>query len=229
VNYADVSGVLVKIDRARAHLDDFDAQARLITEACRRAIIRERDEQRSEHVFRFGRVPAVPPVLSAIIGDAIHNLRVSLDHLAWQLVIATGNQPNKNTSFPILRTAATPDRWGRTRPQISPGVPEPAGEILDEVQPYRAAVALTLASSRSEPVLWVRIRRSAASPSWRTGDAPSGAGKLSDSPAARSLVLVPGIQAPRQPSGTGCLWLTARSARSRCRRWAFAAADMRLR
>jgi hypothetical protein len=98
---------------------------------------RERDEQRSEHVFRFGRVPAVPPVMSAIIGDAIHNLRVSLDHLAWQLVIATGGQPDKDTSFPVLTTAPTPDRRGRTRPQISPGVPKLVREILDEVQPYK--------------------------------------------------------------------------------------------
>ena len=117
MSHADLSVVLVKIYRAKTHLDDFDAQAKLITGACRKAIIRERDEQRSEHVFRLDRVPAVPPMLSAIIGDAIHNLRVSLDHLAWQLVITTGKQPNKNTSFPIRKTARRPDSGGCTYPQ----------------------------------------------------------------------------------------------------------------
>lgn len=139
MNHADVSGVLVKIDRAKAHLNDFDAHARLITGACRKAIVRQHDEQRSEHVFRFDRVPAVPSVLSAIIGDAIHNLRVSLDHLAWQLVIATGGQPGRNTGFPVHKTPLTPDRRGHGRPQIRPGVPMPLREILDEVQPYRRA------------------------------------------------------------------------------------------
>src|SRR5881396_2019221 len=91
---ADLSGVLVKIDRAKTHLYDFETHIRPIQAACREAIIRERDEQRSEHIFRLDRVPAVPPLLSAIIGDAIHNLRVSLDHLAWQLVIATGKTPS---------------------------------------------------------------------------------------------------------------------------------------
>ena len=139
MSHADISGVLLKIDRTKAHLYDFDANARLITGACQKAIVRQHDEQRSEHVFRFDRVPVVPSVLSAIIGDAIHNLRVSLDHLAWQLVIAAGGQPGPDTSFPVLRTAPTPDRWGLSRPQIRPGVPMALREILEEVQPYQRA------------------------------------------------------------------------------------------
>jgi hypothetical protein len=137
---ADLSGVLVKIDRAKAHLNDFDRRARRVEDACRKAIVRERDEQRSEYVFRFNRVPAVSAVLSAIIGDAIHNLRVSLDHLAWQLVIATDGTPSTGrdpTSFPIMETPPAADRYGRTRPQINPGVPKKLREILDEVQPYK--------------------------------------------------------------------------------------------
>src|SRR6266536_5183467 len=98
-----LDGVPVKIDRAKTHLYDFEAHIRPIQAACREAIVRERDEQRSEYVFRLDRVPAVPAVLSAIVGDAIHNLRVSLDHLAWQLVIATGGTPREGpggTAFP---------------------------------------------------------------------------------------------------------------------------------
>jgi hypothetical protein len=135
----DLSGVLVKIDRAKTHLNDFDRRASRIEDACRKAIVRDRDEQRSEYVFRLGRVPPLPPALSAIIGDAIHNLRVSLDHLAWQLVIATGGTPSDATAFPILPVAPTPSSDGRTRPQITPGVPKDLREIFDEVQPYKLA------------------------------------------------------------------------------------------
>jgi len=139
---ADLSGVLVKIDRAKAHLDEFDQRARPVEAACRDAVVRERDEQRSEYVFRLDRVPAVPAVLSAIAGDAIHNLRVSLDHLAWQLVIATGGTPRRGwggTAFPIREQPPKPDPGGDFRPQINPGVPEALREILDEVQPYKRA------------------------------------------------------------------------------------------
>jgi len=134
-----LDGVPVKIDRAKTHLYDFEAHIRPIQAACREAIVRERDEQRSEYVFRLDHVPAVPAVLSAIIGDAIHNLRVSLDHLAWQLVIAKGGTPSDATTFPILEVAPTPNRWGHTRPQINPGVPKELRKILDEVQPYKRA------------------------------------------------------------------------------------------
>ncbi len=136
---ADLSGVLVKIDRAKTHLNDFDRRARRIEDACRRVIVRERDEQRSEYVFRFSRIPTLRPVLGAVIGDAIHNLRVALDHLAWQLVIASGGKPNDSTAFPILEVAPTPNRYGRSRPQISPGVSKELRKILDEVQPYKRA------------------------------------------------------------------------------------------
>jgi hypothetical protein len=78
-------------------------------------------------------------VLSAILGDSIHNLRVSLDHLAWQLVIAKGGTPDENTIFPILEVPPTPNRYGRIRVQISPGVSKELGSLLDEVQPYKRA------------------------------------------------------------------------------------------
>lgn len=115
-------------------------QVRQIQADCQKAIVRERDDERTEHIFRLDRVPAVPPSLSAIIGDAIHNLRVSLDHLAWQLVKATGGTPKigkDGTAFPIHEQPLTPDRWGRTRPQINPGIPKKMRELLDEVQPYK--------------------------------------------------------------------------------------------
>jgi hypothetical protein len=136
---ADLSGVLVKIERAKSHLRDFDLRAKRTEDACRKAVIRERDDERAELVFRFGRVPPLRPVLGAIIGDAIHNLRVALDHLACQLVIATSGTPNDATAFPILPVAPTPSSDGRTRPQIAPGVPKDLREILDEVQPYKLA------------------------------------------------------------------------------------------
>jgi hypothetical protein len=133
---ADLSSVLVRIDRAKTHLNDFDNQVRPISAACE--MTRECDEQRSEYIFRLSKVPAVPPVLSAIIGDAIHNLRVSLDYLAWQLVIATGqNPPNKATYFPVRTTLGKADQGGCTYPDIKPGVSMAVRKIVDDLQPYK--------------------------------------------------------------------------------------------
>jgi hypothetical protein len=135
-NKGSSSSVLVRIERAKAHLADFDRQAKLISAACE--VTRECDERSSEYVFRLSNLPTVPAVLSAIIGDAIHNLRVSLDYLAWQLVIATGKKPpNKYTYFPVRDERPDADRTGLALPKIEPGVSKEVREILDQVQPYK--------------------------------------------------------------------------------------------
>lgn len=137
---ASLSGVRMKIDRAKKHLAEFDAQVRPIEAACREGIIWERDEQQSQHVFRIDRVPTLSPEMSATIGDAIHNLRVSLDYLAWQLVKATGGSPrtgSHGTAFPILKVQPSTDSRIGDLPQIAPGVPGEVRKLLDEIQPYK--------------------------------------------------------------------------------------------
>lgn len=137
---ASLAGVRVKIDRAKKHLAEFDAQVRPIETACREAIVWERDERKSQHVFRIDRVPTLAPDMSAIIGDAIHNLRVSLDYLAWQLVKATGGSPRtgpRGTAFPISTVPRIADGKNGDLPQIDPGVPDEVRKILDKIQPYK--------------------------------------------------------------------------------------------
>lgn len=134
-NKGSLSSVQVRIERAKTHLTEFDKQAMLIAEACR--VTRAIDKRSSEHVFRASKVPPIPPGLSAIIGDAIHNLRVSLDYLAWQLVIATGRKaPNGDTHFPILKKPDA-DRAGKILPNIKPDVSSDVRILLDEIQPYQ--------------------------------------------------------------------------------------------
>jgi hypothetical protein len=133
----DLAGVLVRIERAKQHLADFDARTRPLLAACGRAVVREYDEQRSEYVLRIGQIPAIPPDLSAVLGDAIHNLRVSLDYLMWQLVIAGGGTPSDQTTFPILEVSPTPNRHGHIHVNVNPGLPRAMQRTLDEIQPYK--------------------------------------------------------------------------------------------
>jgi hypothetical protein len=44
--------------------------------------------------------------MGLVAGDAIHNLRAALDHLAWQLAVAGGGA-NRRTQFPIYDDQAT--------------------------------------------------------------------------------------------------------------------------
>ena len=51
-------------------------------------------------------IAEVNSAISLIAGDAIHNLRSALDHLAASLVRDAGNTPSKQTYFPICQSPA---------------------------------------------------------------------------------------------------------------------------
>ena len=81
-------------------------------------------------VFRIVRRP--PPSFSLIIGDYVHNLRCTLDHLVWQLSLLTTDTPHPYTQFPIFhKREAEPSIKGWTM-----DIPVEARNIITEMQPY---------------------------------------------------------------------------------------------
>lgn len=127
-----LSGVALKLDRAEQHLDEIativDGVLRGYAEAVTPG---QRDGDRVP--YRLRGAPAIPSDLAALFGDALHNMRSALDHLAWQLVILNKGTPTDSTSFP-LRLERRPG--GDGLPSISGGVSPEARALLDEVQPY---------------------------------------------------------------------------------------------
>ena len=81
-----------------------------------------------------------PPVfdsLVAVLGDCIHNLRSALDHLAYQLVVASGSNPNPNVLFPVSHDEFKIDRTtGTPRPAVDLPVIQEICDLIDSVQPY---------------------------------------------------------------------------------------------
>jgi hypothetical protein len=134
---AAIDGVRLKLERAQFHLKNVDDLAGPLEAACREAVVGHPEQDGRQYVYRISEVPPIDPLIGIILGDAVHNLRSSLDHLAWQLVVAYGGTPSDKTAFPILRTAPTADQYGRTRPNTNPGLPVAVRDLLDEVQPYK--------------------------------------------------------------------------------------------
>lgn len=112
-----LGGVHAKLDRARAHLEAFEAAFRgwVDSQADDFAVHLDYSAQRL-------RLDYPPPsrrtadAWSAIAGDAIHNARSALDHLAWQLVLANGGTPGRPTSFPLLSSHPECNRCHRAGP-----------------------------------------------------------------------------------------------------------------
>ena len=97
-------GARLKVERARKHLDLLRQETRAFTEGKPYGVRAEFDAERSEYAIRIRlRDPdtRVPIGLSLIAGDAVHNLRSALDHLAWQLAII-GTGPGRFTQFPLM-------------------------------------------------------------------------------------------------------------------------------
>jgi hypothetical protein len=99
--------IRLKVERAKKHILDLDQRIRAFCDSNPYTIAAKPHPLAAiAHTTLYvATVDPVPEDLALIIGDAIHNLRSSLDHLAWQLVEAGGGVPNKSTYFPICQSS----------------------------------------------------------------------------------------------------------------------------
>jgi hypothetical protein len=90
-------------------------------------------------VYRVRQLPKVDPAWGAIVGDALHNMRSALDHLALQLVILDGGNPSEYTQFPIY-DSPTNDKGNPRFVTIQPRIQDARiRAALEKVQPYQYA------------------------------------------------------------------------------------------
>ena len=117
----NLDGVRVKLGRAKQHLEELRAVLATTSNPSSFAISRTPAEGNPSKIeYRVVELPVVDPMAGAIVGDIVHNLRSALDHVAWQLVLLDGGQPNDETSFPLLEALTT--RNGKPRRlTIKPG------------------------------------------------------------------------------------------------------------
>jgi hypothetical protein len=134
---ADLTGVDLKLKRAKAHLADLKQAIgkRLDPNLYRFEL--QRDPQSGKHVLSAHDVPAVDPEWSLEIGEILFNLRSALDHLAWQLVLLDGREePGEHTQFPIRETPFS-KKGTLTPTRLVPEITDPQIlRALEEVQPY---------------------------------------------------------------------------------------------
>ena len=80
----------------------------------------------------------IDPCISALFGQGITSIRSAWDHLAWQLVLLDGGQPNRFTQFPLHDSEFT-DTGARRSLKIEPGIRrDDIKEAIAEVQPYKS-------------------------------------------------------------------------------------------
>jgi hypothetical protein len=102
----DLSGVHLKLDRAKEHIETVRGDLKAFLESNPEPFgIRVKEERRAGDAIDFALHAIIreqpPRELALPIGDAIHNMRAALDHLAYELASKRARKAG-TTAFPIF-------------------------------------------------------------------------------------------------------------------------------
>lgn len=108
-NSIDTTGPRLKIARANRHIRDLENIFEVFISSNPYKVVFDKNPQNMNWAISADFEEKIPVETSAIIGDAIHNLRSSLDHLAALAIRIGGQEPGFRNSFPIYPNQATFD------------------------------------------------------------------------------------------------------------------------
>lgn len=130
----DFSGVRVKVERAKEHIDYLGTLVRAFFRSEPYKVVSYNEPDTGDLVYK-AKVLAQPPLWwSAVVGDAIHNLRSSLDLLVCEMVRAEGNPVTEYTGFPIFKSA---DAFKSGYLAKVKGAPKTALDLIKKAKPYK--------------------------------------------------------------------------------------------
>jgi hypothetical protein len=126
-------GPRIKIERAKKHIYELDAEIGAFLKRDPYRVFTEEEAETGDKVWRVQVSKQPPPRWSAIVGDAVHNLRSSLDLLVNQLVVAPA-KPTDETAFPIGWTVKD---YEAKALRITKGVSDTAKDMIAALKPYK--------------------------------------------------------------------------------------------
>ncbi|MFO0863886.1 MAG: hypothetical protein U0744_04375 [Gemmataceae bacterium] len=131
---ARLVGVRAKIERAKHHINDLDNRIISFRGTNPYTLRCDYDSQTGNRVFRTVVCAAIPDEFAVIAGEAVHQLRSALDHLAWQLVETNGGTPDRDTCFPLDRKPPSNEATFARKVQ---GMSVAAANLIRSKQPYQ--------------------------------------------------------------------------------------------
>jgi hypothetical protein len=126
--------IRVKIERAKKHLAEIDAEMAQVGNEKMKVLLEEVNPTSGHRFEEFQMLRRMPFNAIATAGDVVHNLRSTLDHLANHLVFANGQKPTLRTEFPIAKDSAT---YERDKVRKVEGMATISKETIDRLKPYK--------------------------------------------------------------------------------------------
>lgn len=96
-----MAGAVFKLYRATLHLQELQREIAAYLSSQPHSTALYSHESGRKYLLRGHLSHEPPEVLPLIVGDCLQNMRVALDHLAWALAELGGEEPPRNTAFPI--------------------------------------------------------------------------------------------------------------------------------
>jgi hypothetical protein len=128
-----LDGPRIKLARAARHIDELNEVASKYLQD-KPYSIESVEESNGDLVWRLNIDRPVPLEWSAIVGDSVHNMRTALDLIVWQLVEANGNQPSRDTCFPIASGSGAQFEKALCRSLF--GASDQAVKLVKRLKPY---------------------------------------------------------------------------------------------
>lgn len=133
-NHTDsLSGVRAKIERANQHVNDLQAAVNTFAERKSNRVIIEVDKEARKTIFKAQITEDIPPEVSAIIGDCVHNLRTALDYIICNAVVTNKRQIRKAHGFPI---ASSRKKFEAACVGKIDGTTQEVAKLLHRLKPY---------------------------------------------------------------------------------------------
>ena len=145
------SDYIAKFERARCHLEDLNTEIESFFNKDHCTVIKENDPEGGPNDFRVRVIVDPPPIeYSILMGDVLHNLRGSLDHLVYAMA-ASAVYPKplsqdiaEKSEFPIVGdinsrglAGAGQHMFDASKTTKLNGIPPQAQAIIEGLQPYK--------------------------------------------------------------------------------------------
>ena len=124
-----------RVEWAREHIEQFIREADSFLKTDPYSVVPEIHAQPRGYILRYRfKVDRQPPIgLSLLTGDAIHNLRSTLDNLVWNLGQISGESPKSQLAFPVC----IEEEWFKMKVLYTlKRLPIDAQALIENLQPY---------------------------------------------------------------------------------------------
>jgi hypothetical protein len=136
----DFNGVWVKVERAKEHIGNLEARVESFKQSDPYGVASYCELDTGDLVFEAKASDQPPLWWSGLVGDAVHNLRSSLDLLVCEMIRAEGNAVQSNSGFPVFKSAtACANAFNPGLPGQVKGAPQSAIDLIKAANPYKGA------------------------------------------------------------------------------------------